>query len=150
MRDPKSATKEHEAARKVLLREDLPFADEVYQIVGAGIQVHERLGPGFLEAVYQEALSIEFGLANIPFQEQVRLGIRYRDRFLRQEYRCDFLAFDQILLEIKAIPALGNLEFAQILNYLAATRKPVGLILNFGRTGKLEWKRLAGPSLLTG
>ncbi|MBL0312963.1 MAG: GxxExxY protein [Holophagaceae bacterium] len=132
-----------------MLREDLPFADEVYRIIGAAIQVHERLGPGFLEAVYQEALSIEFDLASIPFQEQARLGIRYRDKFLKQEYKCDFLVFGQILVEIKALTVLGNLEFAQILNYLAATRKPVGLILNFGRTGKLEWKRMAGPSLLT-
>jgi GxxExxY protein len=142
------ATKEHEATRKTLLKEGLPFADEVYRLVSAGIQVHKRLGPGFLEAVYQEALSIEFSLADIPFREQARLGIRYRDRYLKQEYRCDFLAFDQILIEIKAIPALGNLEIAQILNYVNATRKPIGLLFNFGRTGKLEWKRLVGPSML--
>lgn len=133
----------------MLLQEGLPFAEEVYRIVGAGIQVHERLGPGFLEAVYQEALAIELEIAKVPFQEQVPMGIRYRDQTLKHTYACDFLAFDQIIIEIKALPCLGNIEVAQLLNYLAATGKPIGLLLNFGRTGKLEWKRLAGPALLT-
>lgn len=119
---------------------------EMYQVVGATIEVHKHLGCGFLEAVYQEALYRELTSQRIPFQAQVPLRIHYKDDFLEKYYITDFLAFDQILVEIKSIAHLGTLEIAQILNYLKATSLPVGLLINFGSVGKFEWKRFANTS----
>ena len=142
------ATKTHEGTRRSLERNDLPLAEEVYRIVGAAMRVQDDLGPGFLDAVYEEALAIEFEIEGIPFREQLPIEIRYRDRILKKHYVCDFLLFDAIVMEIKAIPQLTNLEMAQILNYLKATGKPLGLLINFGKAGKLEWQRIAGPASL--
>jgi GxxExxY protein len=139
------ATKAHEDTRRKPDREDLILADEVYRVVGAAMEVHSRLGPGFLEAVYEEALGIEMLRSGIPFREQLPLEIHYRGQILRKRYVCDFLAFDAIVLEIKAIPQLTNTEMAQILNHLKATGKPIGLLINFGKTGKLDWQRVMGP-----
>jgi GxxExxY protein len=139
-----------EGPRKKLTRDDLLFTEEVYQIVGAAMDVHRLLGPGFLEAVYQEALAIEFGLHGIPFTAQPSLKIAYRDGFLEKKYIADFITHGQIIIEIKSLPRLGSAETAQLLNYLRATNRPLGLLINFGAAGKLEWKRLAntnqGPS----
>jgi GxxExxY protein len=136
------AAKTREGTRRMMERDNLPFADEVYRIIGAAMEVHSRLGFGFLEAVYEEALAIEFGRLGIPFKDQIPIEIQYRDQVLNKHYVCDFLVFDQIIIEIKAIPQLGNLEVAQILNYLKATGKPLGLLINFGRSGNLEWRRM--------
>lgn len=140
----KEAAKTHEGTRRSLECENLVLADEVYRIIGAAMEAHRRLGPGFLEAVYEEALAIEMTRNGIPFREQLPLEIHYRDQVLRKRYVCDFLAFDAIVLEIKAIPQLTNTEMAQILNYLKATGKQVGLLINFGRAGKLDWQRVMG------
>jgi GxxExxY protein len=143
------ATKGHEGPRRKAERDDLPFADEVYRIVGAAIEVHRLMGPGFLEAVYQEALAFEMNLAGISFREQVPIKIHYKDIILNKGYICDFLAFDAIVVEIKAIPHLSNTETAQLLNYLRATGKPIGLLINFGSKGKLEWERMVGSTSRT-
>lgn len=138
------AAKEHEGTRKKLDREDMVLADEVYRVIGAAMEVHSRLGPGFLEAVYEEALAIELKRSGIPFREQLPLEISYRDQILRKHCVCDFLAFDAIVIEIKAIPKLSNNEMAQTLNYLKATGRQVGLLINFGKPGKLDWQRVIG------
>ncbi len=138
------ATKTHEGTRRKPDREDMVLADEVYRVIGAAMEVHSRLGPGFLEAVYEEALAIELKRDGIPFREQLPLEISYRNQILRKHYVCDFLAFDAIVLEIKAIPQLSSNEMAQILNYLKATGKQVGLLINFGKAGKLDWQRVIG------
>jgi len=142
------ATKAHEDTRKGLELEELLFADEVYRIIGAAMEVHNRLGAGFLEAVYEEALAIEMGRNGILFRGQVPLEIYYRDQALQKRYVCDFLVFDAIVLEIKAIPQLTNSEMAQILNYLKATGKRVGLLINFGKAGKLDWRRVVGAGII--
>jgi len=122
-------------ARELILKE------EVYQIVGAALEVSNELGAGFLEAVYQEALAIELKSRALPFVAQPTINIAYKGRILTKEYVPDFICYNQIIVEIKAIKALTNIEQAQLLNYLKATGKPVGLLLNFG-TPRLEWKRM--------
>ncbi|MBK8396080.1 MAG: GxxExxY protein [Leptospiraceae bacterium] len=120
---------------------DLIYKDECYRIVGAAMEVHTELGRGFLEAVYQEALKIEFEKSSIPFKEQVKMNIYYKDILLKKEYIMDFLVFDEIILEIKAMSKLSKLEDAQLINYLKATKKKLGILINFG-SDKMEWKRL--------
>ncbi len=120
----------------------LIFRDEVYRIVGAAINVSNHLGCGFLEAVYQEALEIEFSDCDIPFESQKRIAITYKNRPLKKEYVADFLCFGQIIVEIKAIQNITGIEEAQLINYLKATKLPLGLIINFG-SRKMEWKRYA-------
>jgi GxxExxY protein len=115
--------------------------EEVYQIIGAAIEVHRELGNGFLEAVYQEALETELTSRNIPFKLQVPLKIKYKDIVLRKEYVADLICFNSIIIEIKALSQLGGSEEAQIINYLKATGLKVGLLVNFGSVGKLEWKK---------
>ncbi len=121
---------------------ELILKDEVYQIVGAAMEVSNQMGCGFLEAVYQEALGIELDERRIPHVPQKRIVISYKGRALNKEYIADFLCHDQIVVEIKAIKAITGIEESQILNYLKATNLPLGLIVNFG-TPQLEWKRYA-------
>jgi GxxExxY protein len=121
---------------------EMILKDEVFQIIGAAIEVHKELGNGFLEAVYQEALEIELTSRGIPFSSQKPIKIKYKDKTLTREYIPDLLCFDSIIVELKAIIKLGGNEDAQIINYLKATGLHAGLIINFGSPGKLEWKKL--------
>lgn len=120
--------------------------DEVFRIVGAAMAVSNELGCGFLEAVYQEALAMEFADCNIPFEAEKRINISYKNRLLKKEYFADFICFGQVIVEIKAIKQTTAIEEAQLLNYLKATNLPVGLLINFGST-KLEWKRYANTKV---
>ncbi len=120
---------------------DLILKDEVFAIIGAAIEVHRELGPGFLEAVYQEALEIELASRKIPFESRKTLTIAYKGRPLKKEYEADLVCYGQIIVELKALDRLSGKEEAQILNYLKATGLRVGLLINFGSHGKLEWKR---------
>jgi GxxExxY protein len=121
---------------------ELIFKEEVYAIVGAAIEVHRILGPGFLEVVYQEAMEIESTERRLPFAAQPVLQIRYKEHVLKKEYMPDFIFYNQIIVEIKALDRLSGREEAQILNYLKATGYKVGVLINFGSHPKLEWKRL--------
>ena len=120
--------------------QDLLYKEEVYQIIGAAMEVHRILGPGFLEAVYQEALEIEFSLRGITYESYKRLKIQYKERYLKQGYEADFLVFEKILVEIKAADKLISKNEAQILNYLTATKLKLGVLINFGEES-LVWKR---------
>ncbi|KAA3614771.1 MAG: GxxExxY protein [Calditrichaeota bacterium] len=120
---------------------ELLFEKEVYKIIGAAIEVHRELGPGFLEAVYEEAMEIESSLRDIPFKTQKELKIFYKERKLEKKYKADYIAWDKIVVEFKCIPKLTSKEEAQILNYLKATKLKLGLLINFGSSGRLEWKR---------
>lgn len=112
-----------------------------YTIIGAAMEVHKHLGQGFLEPVYQEALAIEFGKRNIPFQREVRLPIHYKGHLLGTTYCADFICFDSIVVELKAIARMSGIEESQVINYLKATSFQLGLLLNFG-TRSLEHRRL--------
>jgi GxxExxY protein len=120
---------------------ELIFKEEVYAIVGAAIEVHRIFGPGFLEPIYQEAMEIESTERRLPYVTQPVLQIRYKEYVLKKEYMPDFIFYDQIIVEIKALDRLSGREEAQILNYLKATGYKVGVLINFGSHPKLEWKR---------
>ena len=120
---------------------ELLLKDEVFAIVGAAIEVHRELGPGFLEAVYQEALAIELRERGIQFEAQKPLRISYKGKTLNKEYFADLVCYGQIIVELKALDRLSGTEEAQVLNYLKATGLRVGVLINFGSQGKLEWKR---------
>ena len=122
-------------------QENLLYKDEVYAIIGATFEVYNTLGSGFLEAVYQEALSIELKNRHIPFQEQTPINIAYKGIKLNTVYYSDFLCYSQILVEIKALDFLISSHESQLLNYMHGTKLPVGLLINFGNANKLEWKR---------
>ncbi|MEN9360120.1 MAG: hypothetical protein RL095_1655 [Verrucomicrobiota bacterium] len=119
-----------------------------HAVIGAAMEVHRRLGHGFLEAVYQEALMVEFELSGIPFRREVLLPIRYRDRVLQQHYRADFICFDNLIVELKALTKMSGTEEAQLINYLKATGHSVGLLLNFGNVS-LQYPPPPPPPLLT-
>ena len=121
---------------------ELLLRDEVYAVVGAAIEVHRELGAGFLEAVYQEAMERELALRGIAFKSQRELLIQYKGQPLGKSYVCDLLCFDKVLVELKAMDRLTGREESQLINYLKAANLPVGLLINFGSHGKLEWRRL--------
>jgi GxxExxY protein len=116
----------------------LILADEVYQIVGAAMEVYYQLGCGFLEPIYQQALEIELGRRRIPFEPQQELMICYKGEILEKKYIADFICFNQIIIELKALNGLSVREIAQLMNYMKITGMHVGLLFNFGSTPKLE------------
>jgi len=124
---------------------ELILKDEVYAIVGAAMEVSNVLGSGFLEAVYQEALEMELQERKITFSAQRAIQISDKGRKLSKEYVPDLICFNNVIVELKALKQLSSTEDAQLLNYLKATGKQVGVLLNFG-TPKLEWKRLVYTS----
>lgn len=120
---------------------DLIYKDEVYAIIGAAMEVHDILGPGFFEGVYQESLVIELGLRQIPFEDRPSLTVTYKGYPLNKEYIPDLICYGKIIVELKALDRLTSLEEAQLLNYLKVTGFKVGLLINFGAKSKLEWRR---------
>jgi GxxExxY protein len=111
-----------------------------FEILGAAMAVHRTLGCGFLEAIYREALGIEFGLRRIPFEREVPYRVHYKGHRLGGSCRVDFLCFDAVIVEIKARSATGPADAAQVLNYLASSGHPIALLLNFG-TARLDYRR---------
>jgi GxxExxY protein len=120
---------------------DLLMQNEVYAIMGAAFDVHNELGAGFLEAVYQEAVETELSARCIPFDSQHPIGIKYKEQTLESRYYADLLCYGSIIVELKALSRLSSIEDAQVLNYLKATGIRLGLLVNFGKHPKLEWKR---------
>ena len=115
--------------------------NESYAVVGACMQVHRTLGCGFLETVYQEALELEFQKQNIPYSREEKLEIYYKEHTLHQYYVADFICYNSIILELKALESLSNIHTAQVINYLKASDLRLGILVNFGRIS-LESKRI--------
>ena len=111
-----------------------------YAMIGAAMEVHRQLGCGFLEPVYQEAFRLELLARKIPFTQERKFRIAYKETVLRKYYRPDFVCFDSVLVELKALRQLSRLEEAQLINYLKMTGFHTGLLLNFGARS-LEQRR---------
>jgi GxxExxY protein len=120
---------------------ELLFKEEVYAIIGAAIEVHRHLKGGFLQAIYQEAMEIELKSREIPHVPLAEIAVIYKEILLKKKYIADFVCYSKILVEIKAIEQLASREEAQLLNYLNCTGMKVGLLINFGDNGRLDWKR---------
>ena len=118
------------------------FKEESFKIMGACFEVYKEKGCGFLEAVYQECLALEFKAQGIPFVEQPGLHLDYKGQLLKQSYQPDFLCFGEIIVEIKAVKQLADEHRAQAINYLKATGKRLALLVNFGHYPQLEYERL--------
>lgn len=117
------------------------YKQESYDIIGAAMHVFNTLGHGFLEAVYQEALEIELTKRGIPFDPQKELKIIYDGKELKQTHKPDFMCYDKIIIEIKAVSALDDSHRSQLYNYLHATGYKLGLLINFGSSDGLEYER---------
>lgn len=120
----------------------LVLENETYVIVGAAMEVYYKLGNGFAEPVYQEALEIEFGLRRIPFEREKCLSIEYKGRTLNKQYKADFVCFGQVIVELKSVTQLSPVDWSQVLNYLKVSDLRIGLLFNFGSVGRLEQKRM--------
>ena len=117
------------------------YKDESYKIIGAAMIVHNEIGSGFLEAVYQEALENEFVFQCIPYKREIPLPIFYKGKLLSKSYVADFVCYDKIIVELKAASSLSSEHRAQVINYLKAAKFKLGLLVNFGEN-KLKYERL--------
>jgi GxxExxY protein len=121
---------------------DIIYKEESCQIIGACMEVYNEMGCGFLEAVYQECLEYEFGDRQVPFVPQKHLQLQFKKRTLKTVYIPDFVCFDKIIVEIKGVSDLTQKFRAQMINYLKATGIKLGLLVNFGQHGKLQYERI--------
>ena len=120
---------------------NIQHKEKSYNIIGACMAVHRELGSGFLEAVYQEALALELKERGIPYTQEEKLEVYYKEHTLQQYYIADFICYDSIVLELKALSSLESTHYAQVLNYLKVTDLSLGLLVNFGAKS-LETKRI--------
>ena len=129
------------------MKKDFPHGQETYQILGACFEVYNELGCGFLEPVYQECLELEFRSQEIPFESQKTLKIVYKGEELQKRYQPDFICYDAVVVELKAVSKMTGEHRAQLLNYLHAANLDVGLLVNFGHFPRLEYERLLSRRL---
>jgi GxxExxY protein len=121
--------------------EGLLYENEAFQIRGAAFEVYRAMGAGFLEAVYQECLEVEFAKRGLPFEARRPLGLTYQGQPLRQTYVADFVCYDRIIVELKSVRTIAPEHRAQIVNYLRVTDMKLGLLINFGASPKIEMER---------
>lgn len=121
---------------------EIVFKEESYKIIGACFEVYKEMGCGFVESVYQECMELELRLQSIPYVPQPKLELVYKNQRLQQTYRPDFICYSKIVVEIKALERLSDIERAQLHNYLHATRFRLGLLVNFGYYPQLEFERI--------
>ena len=122
------------------VEKELVCKNEAYQIIGAAMAVHNDLGSGMREIVYGDALEIEFKLRGIPFQREQTFNVVYKGVELQHKFKCDFVCFNNIIVELKAEKELTDIDRSQIINYLKITKYPLGILINFGETS-LKYER---------
>jgi GxxExxY protein len=120
---------------------DILFKEESYKIIGTCMDVHKKIGSGFLESVYSEALELEFKKVGIPYEKEKKLQVFYEDKPLSKYFRADFVCFKSIILELKATKFLVDADRKQTLNNVKATKFKLGLLINFG-TQSLTYNRI--------
>ena len=120
---------------------DILFKEESYKIIGACMEVHKKLGSGFLESVYAEALELEFKRAEIPYDREKKLPVFYEELQLKKYFKADFVCFNTIIIELKATKFLIDADHRQTMNNVKATKFRLGLLINFG-TPSLTYKRI--------
>jgi len=120
---------------------EIIFKEESYKIIGSCLAVFNKMGSGFLESVYQEALEIQFKHDKVPFEKEKRLHIKFNDIQLDKFFKADFVCFRNIIVELKATPFIHKNDIAQVLNYLRATDMRLGILVNFGEKS-LVYKRV--------
>lgn len=121
---------------------EIIYKEEAYKFIGACFEVYKTKGCGFTEPLYQECLQIELGLQGIPFVAQPQLQLEYKGSLLTQFFKPDFICYEKIIIEIKALDRLVNVHRAQTLNYLNATGYELALLVNFGGFPKLDYERI--------
>ena len=119
----------------------LLYSDETFQIIGAAMEVHKAIGCGFTEPLYQEAFEEELRLRNIPYQREKTFHVTYKGKVLNKDFRPDFVCYDKIIVELKAVSEFVDEHYSQVYNYLKATGIRIGLLINFGNKS-LEYKRI--------
>jgi GxxExxY protein len=124
------------------MKTELIFKDESYKIIGASFEVYREKGRGFLEAVYQQCMEIELRLQGVLYVPKQPLALEYKHCSLRTKYEPDFICYDKIILELKAVTELAEEHRAQVQNYLKATRFKLGLLVNFGHYPRVEIERI--------
>ena len=130
------------SVHSVFINKSMLYHDqESYAINGAAMQVYKTLGIGFLEAVYQEALAIEFTKRGIPFEREKELKVFYDGQELHTTYRADFVCYGKVIVELKAVSELDDSHRSQVYNYLKATGYKLGLLYNFGHANGLQYER---------
>ena len=120
----------------------LVYPEECYEIIGACFEVYKEKGNGITEGIFQECLELEMEMRGIPFSAQAPLAMSYKERRLRHRFVADFICFDRIVVELKAVEMLVDEHRAQMLNYLHATGLRLGLLVNSGHQPQLEWQRM--------
>ena len=120
---------------------ELIFKEESYKIIGICMEVHNNLGPGFLEIVYKDALEYEFNKAGIQFEREKMFEVNYKDIVLKHKFYADFVVYDKIILEVKAVSQISNEFIAKAINYLKVSNTVLAIIVNFGEL-KLSSKRI--------
>ena len=120
---------------------ELLYREETHQLIGFCMEIHRELGKGHDEVIYKDALVVELSHANIPFTREKPYQVQYKNVILPHTYRADFVIWDKILFEGKAMEKLTDAHVKQVLNYLAASKLRLGLLINFG-SDSLEWKRV--------
>ena len=120
---------------------ELLYKQECFQLVGLCMEIHRELGKGHDEVIYKDALVVELSRANIPFSRERKYEVTYKGVILPHHYFADFVVWDKIIYEAKALEKLTDSHVKQVLNYLAASKLRLGLLVNFG-ADSLEWKRV--------
>ena len=120
---------------------ELLYKNEVFKLVGLCMEIHRELGKGHDEVIYKDALVVELQSGKIPFSRELKYEVRYKGVILPHHYRADFVVWDKILFEAKAVERLTDAHVKQVMNYLAASKLELGLLVNFG-SDSLEWKRV--------